>query len=134
MAEDIAIFSDGSGSANATLIRNLQTIAEYEKVCKTNRKFIGKHKDKLAGSVWSVGYLEPEIEFSATSYRGSYQDAAMRIAKLFPDAGWERQVDEYSKHSINWVGCLDGVTLIIKNAERLPKPTVPKFVKNVELV
>ena len=103
--------------------RQIQKIEEREAVHRLHRAFIEKHVETLAGMHWEVGYLDPEIEISWHSYRGC-KATPETIAALWPGAKWVRKKSKWSsKTAYDWVAMVDGIDLIIKEAEdEEPRP------------
>lgn len=115
---DIATYSDGSGLAGDFYDNALEKIAKRRAVLDLNSKFVEDHKETLAGLNWSVGYLDPEIEVRPGNYRGAHAGPA-EIAKLWGCITWKRKLQKYGDGlTYDWRAELDGVTIVIKAAER----------------
>lgn len=107
--------------------RNLDTLAEREEVLRLKRAFIEKYAELLKGLVWTVGYLDPEIELESTYFRGEALGAE-EIAQQWPGVKWRREKPKYAfdeDKSRDWVGELDGITLRIKKAEEFKPVWIP---------
>ena len=117
---DIFLVDDGGasgGDIKIVLSAAVKTIAERHAVLKLNTDFIEKHKETLAGMSWDVGFLDPEIKISCTSWYRGEQTTPVDIARLWPNANWKRERPEYRDNQLDYVAEVDGVKIIIKCAE-----------------
>ncbi len=128
-----AVYSDGSGKASDILREALQSIDEYEKNLSIKRLFIEKHKDTLAGLRWWCPHANREVEIWTGYYRAK-PASAKDIARLWPDAQWTKRQDAFSKEQIDWVAEIDGITLVIEKAEKLPPPKPTKIPKGTKVI
>ncbi len=120
--EGVAVFSDGSGTALENIEWAEKHLTRSEEVIATLKRFIEKHLETLKGVSWSVGYGDAEILLRHGSYLGK-PASPKDIARLFPNACWKREQKSYDRENIHYVAEVDGVTLRIECAEKVPNPT-----------
>jgi hypothetical protein len=86
------------------------------------RAFIDKHRTVLEqlGQCWEAFGYDGKIKFN-DNYQGKQEPKL--IARLFGADGWTRKPNSYSCGRIDWFKELDGVSLMIANAEQI-KPLI----------
>ncbi|MBR9803645.1 hypothetical protein GYB59_19015 [bacterium] len=130
--EDIAIYPDGSGSSVEVFETELKALEQWQQEKDRKVAFLRTHESVLNGLRFSVCVVNCEIELWGTSYRGK-SVSAIDVARLFPQANWDRKVYEYDNSRIDWIGELDGVTLKIPAAESRRVPKMPPVSGRVKL-
>lgn len=127
---------DGSGGGIHDLAYQLMRLRETEGRINLLRAFVQKHSMLLARLSWKadVDALPPvkredilfvaEIRLCGYTY-DKQRAEAKDIAALWPDAEWSRSLPHYSIEEDrvrDYTAEIDGVTVRISNAERLPAP------------
>lgn len=98
-----------------------------EKCIAILRAFLAEHRDAFAQFCWrAYGWNDTDIEFNIPGYPAQQ---AKDIARAFGPDGWKRSYNPHACGSINWTKELEGVKLIIRNAEQAPR----KLVEEVKL-
>lgn len=126
----LCVYPDGSGLVREYVRDGMGYLARNEEHCRVARAFVQKHLERLAGMSWRIwlAHEMPEFQIGGSStkaYKGEYCDAE-RIARIWP-VKWRRRKEEHPPRGYlvyDWVAELDGVLLIIDQAEshRLTPP------------
>ncbi len=131
----LAAFPDGSGGGIWQLAWEMQLLRDYEARIALLRAFARKHQCHLARVLWDVevrsmdpldkdGPFVPMIIIEGYQYDRRRVEAS-EICSLWPDAKWSRCMPRYhseSDRTRDYTAVVDGVTLRITKAERLPEP------------
>jgi hypothetical protein len=95
--------------------RQLLSFAENESTLAKCRAFWDKHQDTLMRFRPDMVYgFLLQCEFP------SYANDPKEVAKAFGPHGWVRQKNAHTCGVIDWTKEVDGVTLIIRGAEKAP--------------
>lgn len=86
-----------------------------ETALATCRAFIAKHHDTLAPLNWTCYGWCNQIKFHP------WRQEPKEIARAFGSSDWTREYDRYSSEAVNWKKEMDGMLLIIENAESIKR-------------
>lgn len=131
--EDLPVYSDGSAMAAEVFAKQIDHLREQHQVIELMETFLANHQQSLWGMRFTCCSVWPRIELWWTHYRGKLIRDPRQIARLWPEAQWERERNEYREHEIDWFCTVDGVKLLIKGAESTKPAAKPKISGSVEL-
>lgn len=132
----LGAYSDGSGGGIRELAWQLQKLRECQERINLLNAFIRKHQMLLARLSWGVEITSlppvkredilfvPEIQLFGWTF-DKQKATPQSIAAQWPEAQWSRSLPSYSGEAErvrDYTAEIDGVTVRIKNAERLPEP------------
>lgn len=139
--DGLGAWHDGSGGGIYQLAYELRAIRETEERIALLRAFIRKYQMILARLSWSAdvdclppvkieGVLfVPEIELTGYVY-DKKQVTPRDVAALWPEAKWQRSMPRYTSEEDtvrDYTAEIDGVTVRIKNAEKVAVVKVSRF-------
>ena len=127
---------DGSGGGIQQLAWEMKRLRETQERINLLNAFVRKYQMTLARLSWALDVdtlppvkrddilFVPEIQLCSYTHDKNPVEAK-DIAALWPDAEWSRSKPQYSSdddRQRDYTAEIDGVTVRIKNAERLPEP------------
>lgn len=131
--KDVAIYGDGSGSAAVNHRRACDRLRKQHEIIALMEKFLDDHRDKLAGMAFLPDIVFPVITLQWRRYRGDVILDPRKIARLWPDADWHKEVYRHDRTRIDWFCEVDGVKIVLERAASITAPKQPAVSGRVAL-
>lgn len=104
-------------------MNKIQTdLAQIITATKTLADFVAKYGDALSDNLVTISCSDnPFCRIDLNYADQSNTDRALAVAgEVFGRVGWTAKQSPYGENHINWIRVIDGVTVQIDGAEKLP--------------
>lgn len=94
----------------------IQAFNDYEATLQRTREFWAKHQ----ATILKFKHEQMYVFLNKLEFPGSYGNDPKEVARAFGADGWTRVRNPYTCGAIDWKKVVDGVEIVIANAETAP--------------